>query len=585
MKKNLYISVFALMAIIVSCTTKKQAITDENADKKFSNLENVLLDAYWKQYPSASILNGYGKYYELLVIPDSAVYANNISFSHQWLDSLNALNFDSLTDNNKISFKIIKNQLESDIWYQSVFKPQEWDATYYNISNDCYYIINQPYAPLDDRLKILSAHLLHADDYYKAALKMLHQPTREHADLSMRQNKGGLSIFGEALTDSIKASHLTDEEKNKLNQNVAKAVSAINMFADSLKAMLDNKNSVFRNFKIGKEMFNEKFKYDLAIDITPEDLYAKAMENKKLITGEMFHLADSLWQTYCAGKPKPKDTLTLVQSVIDKISMQHATPEGFYDALKNQVYDLKKFIITHDLFDFDTTYPIKVRIMPEYERGFAIANAEFTPAYQKQGDTYYNVDDLTLYPKEKAEGSLKEYNSYASQMLSIHEAMPGHCLQGIYNNKKSPDVVRSVFQNGAMVEGWAVYAEGMMLENGWANHSPEMTLIDDKLNLRVIANTILDYKLQCLDATKDDIMNLLVDECFQTKAQAEEKYHRATVSEVQLCSYYAGSSAIKSLREEYKKKTGDKYTLKNFHEKFLSYGSSPVKYIREEMLK
>jgi uncharacterized protein (DUF885 family) len=163
--------------------------------------------------------------------------------------------------------------------------------------------------------------------------------------------------------------------------------------------------------------------------------------------------------------------------------------------------------------------------------------------------------------------------------------MPGHCLQGIYNNKKSPDVVRSVFQNGAMIEGWAVYAEEMMLENGWGNHSPEMILTNAKMKLRELANVIIDYDLQCLDKSKEDIMHLLVNECFQTKAQAEEKYHRATVSQVQLCSYYAGSSAIFSLREEYKKKMGDKFNLKDFHEKFLSYGSAPVKYIREEMLK
>jgi uncharacterized protein (DUF885 family) len=582
MKKSVF--VIAIMTIIISCTTKKE-VTNEDADTKFENLETVLLDAYWKQYPSLSIFNGYGKYYEKLVIPGSAVVAANISFSHQWLDSLNTLNYDSLLDNNKISFRIIKNQLESDIWYQSVFKQQEWDASIYNMSNDCYYIINQPYAPLDERLRILSSRLQHADDYYTAAFKMLREPVREYAELSMKQNKGGLSIFGTDLTDSIKASHLTDEEKNTLNQNITKTFTAITMFVDSLKGILDDKNYKFRDFRIGKEMFSQKFKYDLVIDLTPEELYAKATADKKFYDGEMFRIADSLWSSYYPGKSKPKDTLAVVQSVIDKISLQHASPEHFFDTLTNHVFELKKFIISKNLFDFDTTYPVKVRIMPAYERGFSLASAEFTPAYQKQGDTYYNVDDLTLYPKEKAESALKEYNSYSSQLLSIHEAMPGHCLQGIYNNKKSPDVVRSVFQNGAMIEGWAVYTESMMLENGWGNNSPEMTLIHDKLKLRELANVIIDYDIQCLNKPKEDIMHLLVNECFQTSAQAEEKYHRATVSQVQLCSYYAGSTAIKSLREEYKNKMGEKYSLKDFHEKFLSYGSSPVKYIREEMLK
>jgi uncharacterized protein (DUF885 family) len=135
-----------------------------------------------------------------------------------------------------------------------------------------------------------------------------------------------------------------------------------------------------------------------------------------------------------------------------------------------------------------------------------------------------------------------------------------------------------------MIEGWAVYTETMMIENGWADHAPEMLLIHDKWKLRELANVLIDYDMQCLSYSKDSIMKLLTHDCFQTTAQAEEKYHRATVSQVQLCSYYAGSSAIFSLRDEYKNKEGSKFNLKDFHEKFLSYGSSPVKYIRERML-
>ena len=222
--------------------------------------------------------------------------------------------------------------------------------------------------------------------------------------------------------------------------------------------------------------------------------------------------------------------------------------------------------------------------MPEYARGVTIADAEFIPPYQKHGTTYYNIDDLTLYPKEKAESALREANNYASQILSIHEAIPGHCLQGIYNNKKSHDVLRSVFQNGAMIEGWAVYTEAMMIENGWGNHAPEMELMLGVWRLRELANVIIDYDIQCLNKPKEEIVRFLARECFQTNAQVEEKYHRASVSQVQLCSYYTGATAIQLLRDDYKKKMGDKYSLKDFHEKFLSFGSSPVKYIRERML-
>lgn len=585
MTKHISTLIIVLILATLGCYSKNQN-SDANADKVFSGFENTFLDAYWKQHPNLSIINGYGKYYDKLAIPDRAAVAGNIAFSKQWLASLGQIEIARLSTNNQISYKIIKNQLESEIWYQSVLKQQEWDASLYNIASECDYIINQPYAPLEERLKLLSKHLEHADTYYDTALKMLHKPTKEHIKLAIGQNTGGLSVFGKSLTDSIAASRLSASEKSGLQQNIDKTVKAINGYVAALKAITETKDYEYRSFRIGKKLFAEKFRYDLCTDFTPEQVYEKAIADKKYYYGKMSVLADRVWDKYYKNQPKPADKMQLIQLVLNKIQMQHVQPEQFYGYLTQQVDLLKKFIDEKELFDFDgSNQSIKVRMMPEYARGFTLANAEFTPPYQNQEQTFFNIDDLTLYDPQKAESSLREYNDYSSQILAIHEAVPGHCLQGIYNSKKSPDIVRAVFQNGAMIEGWAVYTEEMMVENGWGDHSPEMELILYKWKLRELANVIIDYDIQCLNKSKEEITRILIHDCFQTEAQAEEKYNRSTVSQVQLCSYYAGSLAIKSLREEYKKKTGANYSLKNFHEKFLSFGSSPVKYIRACMLK
>jgi len=583
--RNIISSSFVLLLLLSFGCNSSPTNDSSNADQSFASFENTFLDAYWKQYPSGSIYNGYGKYYDKLVIPDSAAFAGNVSFSNNWMDSLKKIDYTQLNENNKISFNIINNQLESDIWYTSVFKVQEWDASTYNISGLCDYIINQPYASLDERLKILSRFLQHTDEYYKAGLHNLNKPTKEHIELAIIQNKGGLDVFGAALADSIKSSHLSNEERSALQQNIDKTVNAMNGFIDSLKAIVANKNYVFRDFRIGKKLFAEKFKFDLATDLTPEQTYEKAIEASKFYRQKMFVAADTVWSKYYPNQTKPKDSSQLIQLVLNKIQLQHATPAGFFNSVDSQVTAIKKFILEKNLFDFDTNAaPIKVRYMPVYARGVTTASAEFIPPYQKQGTTYYNIDDLTLYPPEKAESALREDNYYGSQILTMHEAVPGHCMQGIYNNKKSSDVLRSVFQNGAMIEGWAVYVESMMVDNGWGNHSPEIELALGTAMLRVTANVIIDYEIQCLNKSEKEIVDFLNKECFQTMAQVQEKYHRATVSQVQLCSYFTGSTAIETLRDEYKKKMGDKYSLKDFHEKFLSFGSSPVKYIRERML-
>lgn len=579
------------LAILFFGTTRfslGQPVTEKKtvqADDAFKSFEIKFLDAYWKQYPSAAIAVGYGKYYDHLVIPDQASFENNVIFSKHWIELLHGMPFASLNDNYKISYRIIDNQLRSDCWYTDTLKPQQWDPSMYNLSGESYNILTQPYAPLDTRLRILSSHLANADAYYKAAFKNIFRPTREHTDLAIRQNEGGLEVFGQDLTDSINASHLNKTEKDSLVKRVAITVSAIKNYIGHLKQLLDDKNAVFRDFRLGKDLYYAKFRYDLVTSFTPEEIFNKSIRDKNFYQTRMYATASELWPKYCGNRERPADSLALIKTVIDSISLNHAKPSELLDVLTKQVHDLEHFIVEKNLFNYDTSFPLKVRLMPEFARGVTLASADFVPPYQKQGTTYYNVEDLTRFLPESAESSLREYNTYSIQYLSIHEAMPGHCLQGIYNNKRSPDIIKSVFENGTMVEGWAAYAETMMFESGWGNHAPEMKLMHDKWKLRELCNVILDYGIHCLGYSKEDVTNLLEKDAFQTKAQIEEKYHRAMVSQVQLCSYYSGASEIFALREDYKKKMGDRFSLKDFHEQFLSYGSAPVKYIREMMMK
>ena len=236
----------------------------------------------------------------------------------------------------------------------------------------------------------------------------------------------------------------------------------------------------------------------------------------------------------------------------------------------------------HDLLYLDPDKPLVVRREPAYLGGFAGASISAPGPYDKFADTYYNVGPLDGFTDEEAESYLREYNHYVLQILNIHEAIPGHYAQLVYNNM-SPSLIKGIFGNGAMVEGWAVYAERMMLEQGYAN-SPEMWLMYYKWNLRVVCNTILDYSIHVNNWTEEQAMELLVGQAFQQLAEAKGKWRRATLSQVQLCSYYTGFKEIYDLRDELKQIRGDQFDLKEFHEELLSYGSAPVKYVRELML-
>src|SRR6266496_1084015 len=554
-----------------------------SADNSFADFENRFMDVYWKQNPSGAIFAGYGKYYDELKIPDSTAFASDIAFA-KYLDTLHSFDYNNLFSADKIDYNILENQLRSSIWYIDTLKLQEWDPTNYNLGAECYELLNKKDLALNEKLQLLTKHLRHTDNYFSAALKTIRQPTREHTQLAAQQNEGSLEVFGASLADSIKASTLSAAQKDTLQQHIQQTVAAIKNFVAQLEKILADKNYTFRNFRIGETLFNQKFKYDIVTDYNAKEIFDKAVAAKNYYHDEIYKITKTLWPKYFGNQQSPSDSLVMIKMMIDKISLNHASPESVFDTISQQVHDLEKFIMQKNLFNYDTTSPLIVRKMPAYMSGATLASASGVGGpYDKQTLAYYNVADLSAMPREKAESQLREHNHYTLQILSLHEAMPGHCLQGVYSSKAS-SIIKAVFGNGAMVEGWAVYCEKMMLDNGWANNAPEMWLMFYKWSLRECCNVIVDYGIHCLNYSKDDIVKLLKNEAFQEDAQIEEKYHRATISQVQLCSYFTGSTEINALRDEVKKMQGNNFNLKDFHEKFLSYGSAPVKYIRELMI-
>jgi len=269
--------------------------------------------------------------------------------------------------------------------------------------------------------------------------------------------------------------------------------------------------------------------------------------------------------------------------VIDEVSKSHVHRDSFITAIRQQIPELEKFVIDHDLLTLDPNKPLVVRETPEYMRGVAGASISAPGPYDQDAETYYNVTPLDHYSEEEAESYLREYNDYVLQILNIHEAIPGHYTQLVYSNQ-SPSMIKSILGNGAMIEGWAVYTEKMMLEAGYGGDHLEMGLMYYKWNLRTVCNTILDYGVHVHDFTEEDVMGLLMKEAFQQKSEAVGKWRRARLSQVQLCSYFTGYYEIMQLRDEMREVLGENFDLKEFHEEFLSYGSAPVKYIRMLML-
>lgn len=568
--------------LFASCGNNETTSTmSGNSDKQFDSYKERFVEDLWKTYPGWASSMGYSKYDSVLIVPDAAAREKELMFCKAHLDSLAQYKVDDLSDNNKTDYLMMKSQLEGSIWSINEFRSHEWNPAQYNVAETFAMILNASYGSLDDRLHNINLRMANIAAYYEAAKANIKTPTKEHTELAIEQNIGGTSVFEQDLKDALAKSSLSDAEKQQIIERAAQAVTAMKGYADWLKQL---KNDNPRSFRIGKDLYAKKFDYDILSGYTADEMYAKAVAHKKELHSKMLLLADSLWSKYMGNSPKPADSLQLIRSVIDKVSLKHTEPDAFQATIEKQIPELVKFINDKNLITLDPNKPLVVRKEPAYMAGVAGASISAPGPYDKGGNTYYNVGSLSGWDKERAESYLREYNHYTLQILNIHEAIPGHYTQLVYSNQ-SPSIIKAILGNGTMVEGWAVYTEIMMLENGYGNNEPEMWLMYYKWNLRSTCNTILDHDVQTANLSKEDALNLLVNEAFQQQAEAEGKWRRATLTQVQLCSYFTGYTEIYEFREELKKKQDASFDLKKFHEKFLSYGSAPVKYIKEMMLK
>jgi uncharacterized protein (DUF885 family) len=582
MKQSL---ILFIALLIISCNpSSKNKIMKDTTDDKFNAFKETFIGDLWKIYPAWATNQGYHKYDSVLEVPDANSRTNELAFCKRYLDTLKTFQIDSLNANNRTDYKMIENQLKSAEWYNTTFRAWEWDPSAYNIASAFDDILSGNYAPLNDRMNSLYVKMDKVPEYYKAAKSNIKNPTIEHTKLAIKQNKGAGSVL-ESIKDSIMHTDWNLEKINSAKDKIKSAQDAVEEYISYLeKDVLSKLNEkTARSFRIGKELYDKKFEYDIVSGYSAEDIYQKAIKRKAELHSEMLKLTKELWKEKFNNKPIPKDSLVAIKMMIDALSTNHVHRDSLLPAIKKQLPELEAFIKEKNLIFLDPKKPLVVRETPVYQQGVAGAGINAPGPYDKEGNTYYNVTPLTRYSDEQAESYLREYNSYLMQILNIHEAIPGHYTQLIYSNQ-SPSLIKSIFGNNAMIEGWAVYSERMMLEEGYGNNDTALWLMYYKWHLRSVCNTILDYSVHVLNMKKEDAINLLTKQAFQEKAEAEEKWNRVTLTQVQLCCYFTGFTEIYDFRNELKKKEGDKFNLKEFHEKFLSFGSAPVKYIKELML-
>ena len=481
------------------------------------------------------------------------------------------------------------------------------------IGNALFLPLTQNYASKDVRLSHVLSRLEQIPRLMDQARTLLVDADPIYIKVALEENEGNVDLIESDIRDQINQisqGNANDRATNhaippsqderaqaveaRYRQVAPRAVLALKAFSVWLQQDLAKRPNP-RSWRLGKKLYDAKFRYVMETEITPEQVLASAEAELKRVRAEMLQIAlplDAQMYPKAAGYtdlPARERESKIIGDVLAKIADDHVQPAELIDHVKQDLAGIIQFIREKKIVALSDRENLKVIPTPAFMRGvYSVAGFHQAPPLEPEAEAEYWVTPIDpKMPPEKAESKLREYNNWVLRWLSIHEALPGHYIQFEHANSVEPKerrLLRSVLGNGAYIEGWAEYIAQVMMEEGFLGRDPRFVLSMKKIRLRVLANAILDIRMHTMNMTDEDALNLMTNMAFQTHAEAEGKLQRAKLTSTQLPTYYVGINEWWSLRKKYEAQKGKRFNLMEFHNAALDQGPLPVPVLEKLLL-
>ena len=551
------------------------------ADAAFEKLARQCIDEQLRTNPEDATDMGDHRFDDQLRDYSSAARAATEATLRAELTALASIDAAALTGPNRSDAKILRLGLESNLFQLTEERAFEWNPLSYNdsLANSIYAFTSREFAPAPQRLHNAARRLAAIPRVVAQIKANLRNPPRIHTETAIKQIAGAIELVRTGL-DPLLAQ--APELKAELAPAQAQAIAALTNYKQWLERdVLPQANG---DFRLGAERYRKKLHFTLDSDLTPEQILARAERELAAATDAIYATALPLFRGYfpSADAAAQADRPRVIKAVLDRLAEKHADDDTVVARVREITDAATKFVRENELVTVPDT-PLKVIVLPEFQRGVAIAYCESPGVLEPKGETFFKVSptpaDWTVARKLSF---FREYNDYMLHDLTVHEAMPGHYLQLAHANQfKAPTLVRAIWSSGTFVEGWAVYTERVMAEAGFGGSEVKMQQL--KMRLRAIINAILDQKVQGGTMTEQAAMALMMERGFQEEGEAAGKWRRACQSSTQLSSYFVGTIEHDDMRAAAEKKWGATFSLKRYHDAVLAQGSPAVKYVRAEL--
>lgn len=481
----------------------------------------------------------------------------------------------------QIDFDIFDHELEAGIWSDENTKPFQSNPRAYNeyISDSVFLLLTQSRLPKETNIANSIARMKQIPRIVQAAKQNLKNPPRVVTETAARQNKGSIGFYESDIFEFVGDS----PQLPALKTECARVVSALKEYQQWLEKDLSPRAT--GDWRLGKPKFNKKLELTLDAGVSADEVLRDAESEFARVRNDMYVIARQLWSKYFPRDPLPPPDeagkRTTTARVIAAVSKEHGKPDEIVADARATVARIKDFIRERNILRLPEPDRCRVIEMPEFQRGNSLAYMNGAPPLDPDAPSLYAISPPAKdWTAQRAQSLLEEYNRHMLQVLTIHEAYPGHYVQLEYS-ARVPSLIRRVLGSGVYIEGWAVYTEQMMLDQGYGDGDPALRLNQLKFYLRAVCNAILDNKLHTQSMSDEEAMRLMVDGAFQSEEEARAKVVRAKQTSTQLSTYFVGRMAHVRLREKMQRQLGDKFDLARYHEAVLTQGSVPVKYLPE----
>jgi uncharacterized protein (DUF885 family) len=548
----------------------------QTSDQVFDGFAQRFLDDFLKRQPT--LATRVGDHRHDATWPD--ISAQGDASFRAWVEDTRAalakLPREGLSEQNQIDAAILDDQLRYALFSLDELKARETDPVSYTtlISTGLDPLVTRSFGTKEQRMASLLGRLDGLPAIVAVARQRLARPAKVFTETALEQNKGLIALVETQLPPRFAD---VPELKDRLSAAAGRAAAALrDLQAFFEKELLPRSDGAFR---LGRERFAKKLAFALGDDIDADAIAAGARALLVQTQGEMVDTAKQIWADDKMGKlPKldtPDQRKAFVKQVLDHVAQDRPTNRTILADAKRWLDKATEFVREHDLVRVPDE-PVAVIEMPEYRRGVAVAYCDSSGPLEATPQTFFAISPTPSdWPKPRVESFYREYNQAMLADLSVHEAMPGHYLQLMHNNKFKSKV-RAVFASGPFVEGWAVYAEWVMAEKGFGG--PRVKLQRQKMVLRLAANAILDHDIHAGDMDEKAGLALMKNEAFQEDGEAVGKWKRARLSSAQLTTYYYGFAEMLKLRKAAETQPG--FTERAYHDRLLSWGSPSMKHLR-----